>query len=436
MISSIFLLLLLRANRWSTGVVGSPIHRTGPKLIALTHLACPYAWNLCKQNFRQNFKSQLLLLQEYHMSGFSALQQDDDGPFTAYVGNLNFNVVQGDLDQLFSGLPVMSVRLVRDRETDEFKGFGYVEFKDRDSLNAALQRDGLEIQGRNVKVDIASGKKRGNNRRGGSRNGGYSGGQGFNRGGYNNDRGYGRFNDNYGGWQQSNGGRRNNRRDDGPPAFPTQPPYTAYVGNLPFDKIESDLEELFSGMAISSVRLMRDRDTGSSKGFGYVEFSDDASLREALNANGMDVGGRSIRVDVAQRDRGRDSNSFGRGGFGRNDDDPRYRNFQRGGGNYNRGFGGRGFDRRDRSGSGSRFDDLPRELTEEERAARPKLMLKKRTKPVTRTAESSTRSSIFGDAKPRDETKFLAQEKAREEREAAKAAALRSKEVATQGNDS
>eukprot|EP00944_MAST-04C_sp_MAST-4C-sp1_P014201 g14201.t1 len=124
----------------------------------------------------------------------------------------------------------MSVRLVRDRETDEFKGFGYVEFKDRDSLNAALQRDGLEIQGRNVKVDVASGKKRGNNRRGGSRNSGYSGGQGYNRGGYNNDRGYGRFNDNYGGggWQQSNGGRRNNRRDDGPPAFPTQPPYTAY----------------------------------------------------------------------------------------------------------------------------------------------------------------------------------------------------------------
>ena len=129
------------------------------------------------------------------------------------------------------------------------------------------------------------------------RNGGYSGGQGFNRGGYNNDRGYGGFNDNYGGWlAQSNGGRRNNRRDDGPPAFPTQPPYTAYVGNLPFDKIESDLEELFSGMAISSVRLMRDRDTGSSKGFGYVEFSDDASLREALNANGMDVGGRSMKL--------------------------------------------------------------------------------------------------------------------------------------------
>jgi hypothetical protein len=63
-------------------------------------------------------------------------------------------------------------------------------------------------------------------------------------------------------------------------------------------------------------------------------------------------------------------------------------------------------------------------------------MLKKRTKPVTRTAESSNRSAIFGNAKPRDASKFLAQEKAREEREAAKAAALLSKEVATEGNNS
>ena len=111
------------------------------------------------------------------MSGFSALQQDQDGPFTAYVGNLNYNVVQGDLDTLFQGLPVVSVRLVRDRETDEFKGFGYVEFRDRESLNNALQRDGSDVQGRSVKIDVASGKKRNNNnnnRRGGNRGGGYA----------------------------------------------------------------------------------------------------------------------------------------------------------------------------------------------------------------------------------------------------------------------
>ena len=129
------------------------------------------------------------------MSGFSALQQDQDGPFTAYVGNLNYNVVQGDLDTLFQGLPVVSVRLVRDRETDEFKGFGYVEFRDRESLNNALQRDGSDVQGRSVKIDVASGKKRNNNnnnRRGGNRGGGYASGQAFNRNnGYNNNGGGG-----------------------------------------------------------------------------------------------------------------------------------------------------------------------------------------------------------------------------------------------------
>ena len=389
---------------------------------------------------------------------FSALQTDSDGPHTAYVGNLNYNVVQGDLDQLFSGLPVVSVRLVRDRETDEFKGFGYVEFRDRESLNAALQRDGSDVQGRNVKIDVASGKKRNNNnRRGGNRNGGYASGQAFNRnnggnnnyynGGFNNnDNGYGGYNNNSGGgWQQSNGGRRNrsnnniynnNQRNNGPPPFPTEAPFTAYVGNLPFDKIESDLEALFSGMAISNVRLMRDRDSGQSKGFGYVEFSDDASLREALNANGMEVDGRTIKVDVAQRDRGNNNNNR-RGGYGRNDDDPRYRNFQRG--NYNnRGFNNSNnrYNRRDRSGSGNRsFDDLPKELTEEERAARPKLLLKKRTKPISDNtlATSSPKSSIFGEAKPRDETKFLAQQKEIEEREAARSAALLAKEKAQNG---
>ena len=390
------------------------------------------------------------------MSGFSALQQDQDGPFTAYVGNLNYNVVQGDLDTLFQGLPVVSVRLVRDRETDEFKGFGYVEFRDRESLNNALQRDGSDVQGRSVKIDVASGKKRNNNnnnRRGGNRGGGYASGQAFNRnngynnnggGGYNNnDKGYGGYN-NSNGWQQSNGGRRNrnnnynnnynNQRNNGPPSFPEEPPFTAYVGNLPFDKNESDLEAIFAGMAIANVRLLTDRETGNSKGFGYVEFSDATSLKEALNANGMEVDGRTIKVDIAQRDRG---NNNRRGGFGQNDQDERFRNFQRGGGyrnNNNNRSNNRGYNRRDRSGSGNRnFDDLPKELTEEERAMRPKLALKKRTKPVVSNATTSASpksSSIFGEAKPRDESKFLAIQKEREERAAAEKAAALAQEQA------
>ena len=99
-----------------------------------------------------------LLVTVKKMSAFGSSET-----YTAFVGNLNYDVVQGDLDRLFMGLNVVNVRLVRDRETDEFKGFGYVEFRDEESLQQALTRDGAIVQGRNVKVDVANGGKKKNN---------------------------------------------------------------------------------------------------------------------------------------------------------------------------------------------------------------------------------------------------------------------------------
>jgi RNA recognition motif-containing protein len=85
-----------------------------------------------------------------------------------------------------------------------------------------------------------------------------------------------------------------------------------YVGNLPFETNEDELREMFEqhGPTVS-VRVITDRETGRSRGFGFVEFEDDANAEAALQAlDGKDMGGRALRVNEAQdKDR--------RGGGGR-----------------------------------------------------------------------------------------------------------------------
>jgi len=75
-----------------------------------------------------------------------------------------------------------------------------------------------------------------------------------------------------------------------------------YVGNLSYKTSEDGLKNFFAGFGtVESVKIISDRETGNSKGFGFVEMSSDEEASKAINeANGVDFEGRQIRVNIAQ----------------------------------------------------------------------------------------------------------------------------------------
>jgi RNA recognition motif-containing protein len=73
-----------------------------------------------------------------------------------------------------------------------------------------------------------------------------------------------------------------------------------YVGNLSWSVDDGELEALFSAMGtVHSARVISDRETGRSRGFGFVELDDDAARRAIEELNGKDFGGRQLRVNEA-----------------------------------------------------------------------------------------------------------------------------------------
>jgi RNA recognition motif-containing protein len=75
-----------------------------------------------------------------------------------------------------------------------------------------------------------------------------------------------------------------------------------YVGNLPFQVTEADLTDLFSQVGnVESAQIITDRQTGRSKGFGFVQMADDASFEKAIaEFNGKDFNGRKLTVNEAR----------------------------------------------------------------------------------------------------------------------------------------
>lgn len=91
-----------------------------------------------------------------------------------------------------------------------------------------------------------------------------------------------------------------------------------YISNLSYTSTEDSLKEAVSAVAeVESVRIITDRETGRSRGFGFVELKDASKLQAVIDAlNGKDVDGREIRVAEAQERTDRPARSGGNGGGG------------------------------------------------------------------------------------------------------------------------
>jgi nucleolin len=178
---------------------------------------------------------------------------------------------------------ITGCRVITDRETGRSKGFGYVEFATAaEAAKAQSEMHESELDGRNLNVDFSTPREK-----------------------------------------PAQGDRASKYGDKR-----SAPANTLFLGNLSFDCTNDAIQEIFAEYgSITRVSLPTDRDTGSLKGFGYVDFTTTEEATAALEAlNGQDVEGRAIRIDYAapRADNG------GGGGFGGG----------RGGGRGGGGFGG------------------------------------------------------------------------------------------------
>lgn len=113
-----------------------------------------------------------------------------------------------------------------------------------------------------------------------------------------------------------------------------------YIGNLNFSTTADSLEQHFSQFGpIADVRIIKDRETGRSRGFGFITYQDEQSVQNSLAANNTEFDGKTLRVNVANDDERRAGGAGGGGGFSSR---PPRQGGGFGGGNGGGGFGGGG----------------------------------------------------------------------------------------------
>nr|VDC99081.1 unnamed protein product [Brassica rapa] len=230
-----------------------------------------------------------------------------------FVGNLSFDVDSAQLAQLFeSAGTVEMVEVIYDKVTGRSRGFGFVTMSSAAEVEAAAQQFNgyvrrlllffallfieylCEFEGRPLRVNAGPPPpKREESFSRGPRSGGYGSERssyGSERSGYGSQRsgrsGYGSERSSYGSGSGSGSGSSDR----------------VYVGNLSWGVDDMALESLFSEQGkVVEARVIYDRDTGRSKGFGFVTLGSPQEVTRAISSlNGADLDGRQIRVSEAE----------------------------------------------------------------------------------------------------------------------------------------
>ncbi|KAK6148256.1 hypothetical protein DH2020_019168 [Rehmannia glutinosa] len=169
-----------------------------------------------------------------------------------YVGNLPYDVDSEKLAKLFEEAGVVEIaEIIYNRETDQSRGFGFVTMSTVEEAEKAVEMfHRYDVGGRLLTVNKAA--------------------------------------------------PRGSRPERPPRAVETTP--RIYVGNLPWSVDDERLEQVFSEYGkVLSARVVSDRETGRSRGFGFVVMSSESEVNDAIaNLDGQSLDGRAIRVNVAE----------------------------------------------------------------------------------------------------------------------------------------
>ena len=187
-----------------------------------------------------------------------------------YIGNLSWNTTDEELSRVFSDFDVQEASVVIDRMNGRSRGFAFVTVGSAEAMQGAIDAlDGADVDGREIRVSQAQTQPRDRADRPPrmERDGGRDGGRGRGRGMVNDKR-------------------------------------RVYFGNLSWGMDHLDLQDLCAEFGnVEDSRLITDRETGRSRGFGFVTMSSESEADEVVNQlNGQDVDGRVLRVNIANSD--------------------------------------------------------------------------------------------------------------------------------------